>query len=272
MNVNLNQAISYLLEGSIVAFPTETVYGLGGVWSNPEAIQKIYALKKRPADNPLIAHISSLKMAKDLARHLPDSFYELAERYWPGPLTLVVPGKAQPSIALRMPNHSMALELISAVAEPLAAPSANLSGRPSPTCAAHVAADFPNLPILNGGACPLGIESTVISLLGDSPTILRPGSFEIDLPIEQNSHASPGTRYRHYAPAVPLTLYTSLDQLISDESRPSTILSTQDLPLAHIRITPSNLYATLRSLTQPAAVLCITKNLALHDRLIRACQ
>ncbi len=272
MNVNLNQAISYLLKGELVAFPTETVYGLGGVFSNPEAIQKIYTLKKRPADNPLIAHISSLQMAEELALDLPKSFYELAERHWPGPLTLVVPGKTQTSIALRMPNHSTALELISAIDMPLAAPSANLSGRPSPTCMAHVSEDFPNLPILDGGVCPLGLESTVISLLGQTPTLLRPGALELDFPLEKNSLVSPGTRYRHYAPKVPLKLYTSVDELLADVTRSQVILSTQDLPLPHIQITPHNLYSTLRALSHPAAVLCITKNLALQDRLIRACQ
>ncbi len=284
MIVNLDKAIFYMRRGDPVAFPTETVYGLGAPLFNPEAIAKIYALKKRPADNPLIAHVDSIDMAAALAASLPKNFYHLAEHFWPGPLTLVVPVAPHiptiaraglPSIALRAPAHSTAQRLIHSMAEPLVAPSANLSGHPSATSAAHVSADFPTLPILDGGECPLGLESTVISLLEETPTLLRPGALcvhEIEnflghpLAFAKHLEASPGTRHRHYAPSAPITLYTSQADLPPDQP----LLSTEPISTPHTLITPANLYATLRSLTKPTAIFCQTKNLALLDRLQRA--
>ena len=216
-----------LREGSLVAFPTETVYGLGADACNAEAVAKVFAAKQRPSDNPLIVHLAHGGMTADYADPVPPETAALAKAFWPGPLTLIMPAAEKVrrtlardlgTVALRVPGHPVAQALLSLTGFGVAAPSANLSGRPSPTTAAHVAHDLEGrIPlILDGGPCPVGIESTVLDLSGDVPTILRPGQITCDqiasvlgreVPtVGGDLHRSPGTRYRHYMPETPLFL------------------------------------------------------------------
>ncbi len=220
----LAEAISLLRAGEPVAFPTETVYGLGADALNGEAVARIYRAKGRPADNPLIVHVADLAMAEALAAPLPPVLEALAEAFWPGPLTVVLPKRpAIPDItsgglatvALRVPDHPLALALIAGASLPVAAPSANLSGRPSPTTARHVYDDLQGrIPlILDGGPVSIGLESTVLDLSGAAPAILRPGKVTAaDLApfvpnlnrgpaaVETERPRSPGMKYSHYAP------------------------------------------------------------------------
>lgn len=235
---SVSHAAKLLSEGEVIAFPTETVYGLGGAINNSSAIEKIFSLKGRPSHNPLIVHVHSLGQIQDIAE-IPHTkaFHQLSE-FWPGPLTLVLPAKHSviasvraglPTIAVRIPSHPVALSLLEEVDIPIAAPSANKSDRLSPTNASHVAEDFGDkLYILDGGACDCGIESTVISLIGPKPLILRPGvitaemiSKALSIPISEfevqsasELKHSPGTGNKHYAPKTPL--YFS-DEVSSEE-------------------------------------------------------
>ena len=215
-------------EGGLVAFPTETVYGLGANALDADAVKKIYETKGRPSDNPLILHVSSIEMAEKLVDINWRARF-LMERFWPGPLSIVLP--AHPIVpartrggldtaAVRMPDSAAALMLITESGVPIAAPSANISGRPSPTDAQTVRQDIGDkIPlIIDGGITCFGVESTVIDMTGDNPVLLRPGGLakeaieealhiEVLLPHEQKMiRRSPGTRYRHYAPNIPLKL------------------------------------------------------------------
>lgn len=217
------RAADLIRAGQLVGFPTETVYGLGADALQAEAVARIFAAKDRPADNPLIAHVASLEMAQRLADFTPLAA-RLAEQYWPGPLTLVLPRRAiapdivsagLPTVALRFPSHAVARALIEAAATPIAAPSANLSGRPSPTIAAHVYEDLAGkIPlILDGGPVEIGLESTVVDARGRHPVLLRPGRISAEelaeftgdclFPVAGSAErpAAPGMKYRHYAPA-----------------------------------------------------------------------
>ena len=219
------RAAEMILAGRLVAFPTETVYGLGANALDAKAVQKIFAAKGRPRTSPLIVHVDSVAMARELALSWPESAEILAQRYWPGPLTLVVPKQPQipaivtaglPTVGLRMPAHPLAIELICAAGVPIAAPSANRFTELSPTAAAHVPeglADF----VLNGGPATVGIESTVLSLAGRA-TLLRPGVIplpEIEAligPVKvatapaEGPHQAPGMHPRHYRPRTRLLL------------------------------------------------------------------
>jgi L-threonylcarbamoyladenylate synthase len=223
----IEQAAERIKQGELIAFPTETVYGLGAGIFHETAIKKIFEVKGRPSDNPLIAHISTPEEIHTIATDIPkDRFLKLSTAFWPGPLTIVVPKKSEvpnsvtanlPTVAVRMPDHVLALELIRLVGEPLVAPSANISGFPSPTTAQHVQADLDGkiAGIIDGGPCRVGIESTVIDITRIRPLVLRPGAitreqiqevlFEpVDL-YDKAVHGdekvnSPGLRYRHYAP------------------------------------------------------------------------
>lgn len=213
-----------LKQGNLVVFPTETVYGLGASAWNPKAVQQIFKTKGRPGDNPLIVHISSIDMVKQFTDQVSGRARTLMHKFWPGPLTLVFPKKAGVldavtaglnTVALRMPDHPIALQLIE-LAGPLVAPSANKSGRPSPTRADHIRSDYgSSLPLIDGGECDLGLESTVIDMSVNPPVILRPGYItakQIEaacgfLPEIANYEASegtapksPGMKYTHYAP------------------------------------------------------------------------
>ena len=216
-----------ILEGGLVAFPTETVYGLGANGFNAEAVRAIYTAKGRPTDNPSILHISQKEQVRSLWSRVPDMAYRLMDTFWPGPLTLIaqrsdrVPDEVTgglDTVAVRLPANRTAQLLIEKAGVPIAAPSANLSGKASPTSAAHVLHDMNGrIPlILDGGACRYGVESTVLSLVGE-PTILRPGAITREMlaavagevhvapsvlaPLKKGEvAASPGMKYKHYAP------------------------------------------------------------------------
>lgn len=221
-------AADVLKKGGLVAFPTETVYGLGGNGLDPAAAERIYAAKGRPSDNPLIIHIAEVGALEELCEEVPSVAYELAGRYWPGPLTMVMKKKeivpytttgGLETVAVRMPNHQVALDLIRESGVYVAAPSANLSGRPSPTKAEHVKQDMDGRidMIIDGGAGEIGIESTIVDLTEDIPVILRPGYITREMIAEVAGNAvmdkavelgvksdvkpkAPGMKYRHYAP------------------------------------------------------------------------
>jgi L-threonylcarbamoyladenylate synthase len=218
----IREAASLIRSGQLVAFPTETVYGLGGDGLNPAALSRIYAVKGRPPDNPLILHVASQEQLLSMAAEVPDIAYILMRTFWPGPLTLVLPKTPQvpdlatgglPTVAVRMPDHPVALALIQHAGTPLAAPSANRSGRPSPTTAQHVLDDLDGaIPlILDGGPTAIGVESTVLDTTCTPPVILRPGGITREALEAVVGHLqevagvaqrqrSPGTRYRHYSP------------------------------------------------------------------------
>lgn len=280
---DLSKAIDCLKKGDPVAFPTETVYGLGAPVFHEEAVRKIFSIKGRPSDNPLIAHIAFLEEAARLGKDFNAAFYALAESFWPGPLTIVVkkhervPGcvsAGHPTIAIRMPDHRIARELIEGVGEPLVAPSANLSGRPSPTSAQDVFEDLGGKLryIVDGGTCCIGIESTVISLVEKEPILLRPGHISQEALEEvlgcKVGHASsespilsPGMKYRHYAPNAKVTLVFKEEELKGPFFKPTAAL----------------LYSQLREADRKgwAAVefYCdetVQKDAALMNRLLRA--
>jgi L-threonylcarbamoyladenylate synthase len=218
----INLAASIIRGGGLVAFPTETVYGLGADAMNESAVQKLFEAKGRPADNPLIVHVCRRDMLDLVADDISQRANQLIEVLWPGPLTLVFKRRPElapsvsaglPSVAVRMPRNEIALELIRSARTPIAAPSANASGGPSPTTAAHVLEDLDGRIdlILDGGATSIGIESTVLDVTTDPPMILRPGAVtremltEIIGPVERAASGeelrrSPGTRHRHYSP------------------------------------------------------------------------
>ena len=229
------EAARLLRAGEVVGIPTETVYGLAANALSDEAVPKIFAAKGRPQDNPLISHIASLDMLPMVVRSVPDSAYRLAEAFWPGPLTVILPRSETvansvcaglDTASVRMPSHPVALAVIRAAGVPLAAPSANLSGSPSPTTALDVLADMDGkIPlILDGGACSVGVESTVVSLAGEQPVLLRPGYItkeQLESALgcavalsdavlhklkEGERAASPGMKYKHYAPKADVTI------------------------------------------------------------------
>jgi L-threonylcarbamoyladenylate synthase len=228
----LQEAAEILREGGIVAFPTETVYGLGANALNPEAVARIYTAKGRPSTNPIIVHVADIASARALASEWSDTAESLATRFWPGPLTLVVPKAASvadivtaggSTVGIRIPNHPIALQLLQQAGVPLAAPSANRSEEVSPTTAQHVADSLggyiDHLLILDGGPCSVGIESTVIDVTGTVPLVLRPGMAMIaeaeairNRPTANpETHRSPGQMARHYAPTTPLVLVQPSD-------------------------------------------------------------
>ncbi|MBL0174095.1 MAG: threonylcarbamoyl-AMP synthase [Ignavibacteria bacterium] len=222
-------AAAALRAGKLVAFPTETVYGLGANIYDEDAVRAIFTAKGRPPDNPMIVHVADVDQAVNLAQRVPRHFPILADTFWPGPLTLVVPRNASvfdavtaglDTVAVRMPGHKIARALIAEAGVPLAAPSANRSGRPSPTCAEDVLAELGGriFAVLDGGPCAVGIESTVLDLSRRAPSILRPGvvtreqlesvlGTRVGVARSNTLHpASPGMKYAHYAPATPLLL------------------------------------------------------------------
>lgn len=217
-----------LKNGGIAAIPTETVYGLAGNALKGECVKKIYHAKGRPSDNPLIVHISDISQWAPLVKSIPETALALAENFWPGPLTIILPKSdiipaeisgGLDTVAVRMPSDKIARAIISECSFPLAAPSANTSGKPSPTCASHVTEDLDGKidAIVDSGECSVGIESTVITLATDIPRLLRPGGItpemltevlgeiEIDDAVYNKLHegekaASPGMKYKHYSP------------------------------------------------------------------------
>lgn len=229
----IKEAGDVIKEGGLAAFPTETVYGLGGDALNPRSSEKIYRAKGRPSDNPLIVHIADMETLDAIVREVPESARRLAERFWPGPLTMIlfksdlVPRETTgglDTVAVRMPSHPVARELIRAAGGYVAAPSANRSGRPSPTVAKYVTEDMDGRieMILDGGDVEIGLESTIIDLTAGEPAILRPGYItkemlgEILADVEEDctmmqddsgqAPRAPGMKYRHYAPKGDLTI------------------------------------------------------------------
>ncbi len=229
-----DKAAQILKRGGLVAIPTETVYGLAANALNGEAVKKIFAAKGRPGDNPLIVHISSMEELCPLVEEVPEKAKILAEKFWPGPLTMIfkksalIPDEVSAgleTVAVRMPSHKDAREIIKRSALPLAAPSANTSGRPSPTNAKRVLEDMEGKidAVFDGGSCEYGVESTVITLVGEVPTLLRPGGItynqlrevlgEVNMdkgvlnPVDDSRKvASPGMKYKHYAPKAHVTI------------------------------------------------------------------
>ncbi len=296
------KAAEALRLGRLVAFPTETVYGLGGDATCDRAVAAIFAAKGRPSFNPLIAHVSSLDQAEALVEMGADA-HRLADRFWPGPLTLVLPRRAGSpvsllasagleSIAIRMPDHPVALALIEATGRPLAAPSANRSGAVSPTTARHVAECLGGRVslILDGGPCRVGVESTVIDLSGDRPALLRPGGIEAEtleavlglaLPHAADSPdapRSPGQMESHYAPGLRVRLDAAFaesgEALLGFGPAEATLNLS---PSGDLEEAAANLFAMLRALDRPGysgiAVMPIPQyglGLAINDRLRRA--
>lgn len=233
-NGALRQAGALLRAGEVVGMPTETVYGLAANALNGAAVAKIFLAKGRPQDNPLIVHIADKEQLSTLARMVPESARKLADAFWPGPLTIILPKAAcipdevsagLDTVGIRLPSHPVARALIREAGVPLAAPSANLSGRPSTTTSGHVMEDLGGkIPaIVEGGPCAVGVESTVVSLAGNVPRLLRPGgvsleqlesvlgSVEVDRALREKIGdevrvSAPGMKYRHYAPKAPVTV------------------------------------------------------------------
>ena len=233
---DIDTAAAILRDGGLLGIPTETVYGLGANGLNPAAVRHIFEAKGRPQDNPLILHVPEVDWLERYCYDVPEAAYTLAQKFWPGPLTMILPRReAVPdevtcgldTVGMRCPNHPVTLEIIRATGVPVAAPSGNLSGRPSPTCAAHMLEDMDGRidAIMDGGPCGVGVESTIIDLTMSPPRLLRPGG----LPLEALREAlgevtvdravlaplsagekprAPGMKYRHYAPKAPVTVVT----------------------------------------------------------------
>ncbi len=301
----IDEAAQALLEGRLVAFPTETVYGLGGLATDDEAVARIYEAKGRPAYNPLILHVADSDSA-----HRISSFTEQAEAvasaFWPGPLTLVLPrlpgaGIASrataglDTVAIRVPSHPVAQALLQAVASPVAAPSANPSGRVSPTTAEHVAADLREAVtlVLDGGPCPVGLESTVIDLSGERPRLLRPGGLPrarlvsllggVEEATDAERPTSPGQLASHYAPRLPVRLDAA--DAAPDEALlafgpdipPGAMVVRNLSPTCDPGEAARNLFAMLRKLDRSGAVRIAVMPIpgdglgeAIRDRLRRA--
>ncbi|WP_206739409.1 L-threonylcarbamoyladenylate synthase [Streptomyces sp. L2] len=310
----LGRASRLLRAGGVCAFPTETVYGLGASAFSPTAIAEIYRLKNRPTWNPLIVHAVDVDMARGLARVWPEAAAVLADRFWPGPLSLVVDradhvpdavSAGTGTVALRVPAHPVARELLAECALPLAAPSANRSESVSPTCAEHVVRTLPDVPlVVDGGPCRWGIESTVVDVTCTPPRLLRPGALPlrmlrdvigvIDCPQAAavvGAARSPGMGRRHYAPRARVVLVDDFGAFGLDGlPKPCGIL-THDVPdaaltgsAAHVEVLPddpagygADLYAALHRLDDSGmdtvAVLAPPKGeewMAIRDRLDRA--
>ena len=231
---DIRTAAAILQAGGLVGIPTETVYGLGANGLSSAAVGKIFAAKGRPQDNPLILHVPDASWLARYCREVPDSAYTLAARFWPGPLTMILPRKdvvpdavtaGLDTVGVRCPNHPVTLAIIRAADVPVAAPSGNTSGRPSPTCAAHMVEDMAGKidAIVDGGPCGVGVESTIIDLTCTPPRLLRPGGLPLEAleevlgevavdaallrPLgEGEKPKAPGMKYRHYAPKAPVTV------------------------------------------------------------------
>lgn len=231
---SLEQAAALLRAGEVVALPTETVYGLAANALDPAAVTKIFEAKGRPQDNPLIVHLASFDVIEPLVARIPPAASALSERFWPGPLTLIFPKSSRvpaqtsgglDTVAIRLPAHPVARRVIELCGLPLAAPSANRSGSPSPTVARHVQDDLDGriAAIVDGGPCAVGVESTVLDLTGDVPRLLRPGGVTLEMlraavgevavdpavtrPLAEGATAaSPGMKYKHYAPRARVVL------------------------------------------------------------------
>jgi L-threonylcarbamoyladenylate synthase len=302
----IGEAARALRSGRLVAFPTETVYGLGGDATSDRAVAAIFAAKGRPSFNPLIVHVSNIASAAQFAE-LSGKAQAVARRFWPGPLTLVLPRRRDcrisllataglDSVALRVPAHQIAQTLLMMAGLPLAAPSANPSGRLSPTTADHVLAELGDTAefVIDGGPCQVGVESTVLSLLDDRPRILRPGAVTAEAlsgllkePVPTETGAddaaaprSPGRLMSHYAPSLPVRLDATAAEpgealLGFGPSAPKEALNLS--PTGDLQEAAANLFAMLRRLDEPRyhsiAVMPVPDTglgIAINDRLRRA--
>ncbi|MBS0387842.1 MAG: threonylcarbamoyl-AMP synthase [Proteobacteria bacterium] len=312
--LELNAAVQALRDGDIVAFPTETVYGLGANAQHATALQKIFALKERPAWHPLIVHLDSARFLHRWARDVPDAAAKLAQRFWPGPLTLVLPREpkvldivtgGQDTVAVRVPSHPMALQLLTAFGGGIAAPSANRYGHVSPTRAEHVREEFGDSVrvLLDGGECKVGLESTIVACVHGEVRLLRPGHITLSqLRREVGEVASgpggdaprvPGSATAHYAPVTPLRLVAAgqIERLAQELSQGGVRIGVlaQRPPLGTFRsVTWINagtridsyahdLYAHLRTLDKVGAAMLLVQEIpadeswdAVRDRLTRA--
>jgi L-threonylcarbamoyladenylate synthase len=313
--VEIETAVQALRDGELVAFPTETVYGLGANAQNPAAVQKIFVVKARPAQHPVIVHLDSPRFLHRWVREVPETAMRLAEAFWPGPLTMVMPRAAsvhdvitggQDTIAIRVPVHPMAQQLLTAFGGGIAAPSANRFGRLSPTRAEHVREELGDAVrvILDGGECQIGLESTIVSFEGPAVRLLRPGSISArqirelvgELLLGGESAAvprAPGSAATHYAPSTPMTIVPAgeIDAHADAQSaggRRVAVLA-QRLPLrAHKYVTWINagrraesyardLYTNLRTLDKAGCTRILVQDVpegepweAIRDRLRRA--
>lgn len=300
------RAARLLHDGRLVAFPTETVYGLGADAMNGRAVARIFVAKGRPRFNPLIVHVPGVAEAEPLAA-FDERAREAARRFWPGPLTLVLPRRegsglslltsaGLDTVAVRAPAHPVARQLLRAAGQPIAAPSANRSGRVSPTTAAHVAAELGDRAalIIDGGACPVGLESTILDLTGSVPVLLRPGGVSLEElmaiigeiatpPAGENVPRAPGSLLHHYAPSLPV-------RLDAREARPGEALLAfgREAPPGFAEVlwlsrtgdlteAAANLFAMIRQFDRPEfggiAVMPIPEHglgRAINDRLRRA--
>jgi L-threonylcarbamoyladenylate synthase len=274
-----SQAVEILRNGELVAFPTETVYGLGADATNPQAVEKIFKAKGRPADNPLIVHVDSKDSALGWVQNVPAKALQCMDAFWPGALTLIMEAKpgvfaenvtaGLATVGIRVPNHSVALNLLKRVKLPIAAPSANTSGKPSPTLAEHVYHDMAgSIPlILDGGATTIGIESTVLDMTSEPPVILRPGKItqedleqvigtvRLSSKIQGSAPKSPGMKYIHYAPDAPVYLIENDEALVEKainyaqkDGKKVAVLSIADFPAADycFPLSAETLYDSLR--------------------------
>ena len=240
----IQTAAELLRQGEVVGIPTETVYGLAANAYNPDAVRRIFAAKGRPQDNPLIVHIATFEQIYDIAADVPEQAKALAEAFWPGPLTIILPKQNRiplvtsgglNTVGIRFPSHPLAQRIICAAGVPLAAPSANRSGRPSTTTAQHVMEDLDGkiAAVVDGGPCSVGVESTVLSLSGDKPRLLRPGGISLeqlesvlgDVVVDRalrekiddsETVSAPGMKYRHYAPKAPVTVIFGTPSVSAD--------------------------------------------------------
>lgn len=304
------QAVDILRSGEVIAFPTETVYGLGADATNFEAVSKIFEAKGRPADNPLIVHVDSKETALRYVQEVSPKALQCMDAFWPGALTLILKAKPEifaanvtanlQTVGIRVPNHPVALTLLQKLQVPLAAPSANTSGKPSPTLAEHVFHDMDSkIPlILDGGATEIGIESTVLDMTSEPPVILRPGKVskeQIENVIgtvrsssgnTSNVPKSPGMKYMHYAPTAPLYLIENEKGLIEkaikyvqEKGKSIAVISETEYPMADFNfpLSMESLYASLRKcdLTDADLILASVEsgtkvNDALMNRLEKA--
>ncbi len=310
----IEAAVDALRDGELVAFPTETVYGLGANASNPAAVRKVFELKDRPPSHPVIVHIDQQKYLKRWVRELTPEAEKLADAFWPGPLTLVLPRAegvhdvvtgGQDTIAIRIPSHPMARQLLDAFGGGIAAPSANRFGRLSATRAEHVQDEFGDAVkvILDGGECQVGLESTIVSCLEGSVRLLRPGSItlgalratvgEVLIGADQNTPRVPGSIAAHYAPGTPLTIVPggeldALAESLSEGGQRIAVLA-QRLPLKTYQYVTwvnsgkraeafgHDLYANLRTLDKAGCARILVQEVpsderwdAIRDRLARA--
>lgn len=314
----INTACEILKNGGVVGIPTETVYGLAANAFDPQAIEKIFGAKGRPQDNPLIVHIAALDTVYQIAKEVPQTALKCAEKFWPGPLTIVlnktdkIPACVSAglsTVAIRMPANRIAREVILKSGLPLAAPSANISGRPSPTAAEHVINDLDGKidAIIMGENCEVGVESTVISLTGEHPVLLRPGGITLEqlrevLPnitvnkavlseLEKNeTAASPGMKYKHYAPKTETFLVEGegFSDFVNQKSDSVAVCFAEEenninIPkivygeIAHPETLAQNIFAVLREIDASGAKCAYIHapeksgiGLAVFNRLIRA--